>query len=332
MAVSWDEPVVSVPTFIHPCSCLSVWVGWDCGSVPPSAALSLGAGPRDVGLGHICLPFPGGQRRDALGACLRGSLTTLPARLSGLARLAHLDLSFNSLETLPACVPQMCGLGALLLSHNHLSELPEALGALPALSFLAVTHNRLQALPTALGALSTLQCLDLSENLLDSVPPEIGGLSSLAELSLASNRLQSLPASLGEYQQHPPWLTGPAGESLSQCPASAPMWPSSSAGPTFQPLLLPGGLVCTPAPLPWPRRLPVQASRALCLAMGQQAKGLPGRPSRPGALGLAALTGPQPAPAPQRGCAPCASSSCTATSWPPCPPAWPASHCSPGWT
>ncbi|XP_074193071.1 p53-induced death domain-containing protein 1 isoform X5 [Rhinolophus sinicus] len=142
------------------------------------------------------LVLKGGQQRDALGACLRGSLTTLPARLSGLARLAHLDLSFNSLETLPACVPQMCALGALLLSHNHLSELPEALGALPALSFLAVTHNRLQALPTALGALSTLQCLDLSENLLDSVPPEIGGLSSLAELSLASNRLQSLPASL----------------------------------------------------------------------------------------------------------------------------------------
>lgn len=142
------------------------------------------------------LVLKGGQQRDVLGACLRGSLTTLPARLSGLARLAHLDLSFNSLETLPACVPQMCGLRALLLSHNHLSELPEALGALPALTFLAVTHNRLHVLPTALGALSTLQCLDLSENLLDSVPPEIGGLSSLAELSLASNRLQSLPASL----------------------------------------------------------------------------------------------------------------------------------------
>lgn len=217
-------------------------MGWDCGSVPPSAALSLGAGPRDLGLGHICLPFPGGQQRDALGACLRGSLTTLPARLSGLARLAHLDLSFNSLETLPACVPQMCGLGALLLSHNHLSELPEALGALPALSFLAVTHNRLQALPTALGALSTLQYLDLSENLLDTVPPEIGGLSSLAELSLASNRLQSLPASLGEYQQHPPWLTGPAGESLSQCPASAPMWA----------LVLRGAHLSAFAPPRWP--------------------------------------------------------------------------------
>ncbi|XP_057585169.1 p53-induced death domain-containing protein 1 isoform X2 [Hippopotamus amphibius kiboko] len=141
------------------------------------------------------LVLKGGQHRDALGACLRGSLTTLPASLSGLAHLAHLDLSFNSLETLPACVPRMCGLGALLLSHNCLSELPKALGALPALTFLAVTHNRLQTLPTALGSLSTLQRLDLSENLLDALPPEIGGLSSLAELNLASNRLQSLPAS-----------------------------------------------------------------------------------------------------------------------------------------
>ncbi|XP_072826697.1 p53-induced death domain-containing protein 1 isoform X4 [Vicugna pacos] len=142
------------------------------------------------------LVLKGGQRRNALGACLQGSLTTLPASLSGLTHLAHLDLSFNSLETLPACVPQMCGLSALLLSHNCLSELPEALGALPALTFLAITHNRLETLPTALGSLSTLQRLDLSENLLDTLPPEIGGLSSLAELNLASNRLQSLPTSL----------------------------------------------------------------------------------------------------------------------------------------
>nr|XP_023398120.1 p53-induced death domain-containing protein 1 isoform X3 [Loxodonta africana] len=143
------------------------------------------------------LVLKGGQHRDALGACLRGCLTSLPDGLSNLARLAHLDLSFNSLEALPACVPQLRGLDALLLSHNCLLELPEALGALPSLTFLAVTHNCLQTLPTALGALSTLRRLDLSENLLDTLPPEIGGLSSLAELNLASNRLQSLPASLG---------------------------------------------------------------------------------------------------------------------------------------
>ncbi|XP_062051604.1 p53-induced death domain-containing protein 1 isoform X3 [Lepus europaeus] len=143
------------------------------------------------------LVLKGGQRRDKLGACLPGTLTSLPAGLSGLGRLAHLDLSFNSLQTLPACVPHMRGLDALLLSHNRLSELPEALGALPALTFLTVTHNRLRALPVALGALSTLQRLDLSENLLDSLPAAIGGLSRLSELNLASNALQSVPASLG---------------------------------------------------------------------------------------------------------------------------------------
>ncbi|XP_008157829.2 p53-induced death domain-containing protein 1 [Eptesicus fuscus] len=142
------------------------------------------------------LVLKGGQHWDALGACLRGSLTTLPASLSGLTRLAHLDLSFNRLETLPACIPRLCHLGALLLSHNRLSELPEALGALSALTFLSVTHNHLRALPAALGALSALQRLDLSENRLDTLPPEVGGLSSLRELNLASNRLQSLPASL----------------------------------------------------------------------------------------------------------------------------------------
>ncbi|XP_034501155.1 p53-induced death domain-containing protein 1 isoform X2 [Ailuropoda melanoleuca] len=143
------------------------------------------------------LVLRGGQHWDVPGACRRrGSLTTLPADLSGLARLAHLDLSFNSLETLPACIPQMRGLSTLLLSYNRLSELPEALGALPSLTFLSVTHNCLQRLPAALGSLSTLQRLDLSENLLDTLPPEIGGLSSLTELSLASNRLQGLPTSL----------------------------------------------------------------------------------------------------------------------------------------
>lgn len=160
------------------------------------------------------LVLKGGQRREALGACLRGSLATLPASLSSLARLAHLDLSFNSLETLPACVPQMCGLDALLLSRNCLSELPAALGALPALTFLAVTHNRLRTLPPALGALSSLQRLDLSGNLLEALPPEIGGLGSLAELNLASNRLQSLPSSLATS-----WL---------RCP---PAWPASRCSP-----------------------------------------------------------------------------------------------------
>ncbi|XP_054997764.1 p53-induced death domain-containing protein 1 isoform X2 [Sorex araneus] len=142
------------------------------------------------------LVLKGGQRRTALGACIRGSLATLPASLGALAHLAHLDLSFNSLERLPACVPHMGGLRVLLLSHNCLSELPATLGALPALTFLAASHNRLRALPPELLASSTLQCLDLSDNLLSTVPPEISGLRHLAELNLASNRLRHLPASL----------------------------------------------------------------------------------------------------------------------------------------
>ncbi|XP_024429923.2 p53-induced death domain-containing protein 1 [Desmodus rotundus] len=146
------------------------------------------------------LIIKGGQHWDAQGTCVRGSLTTLPASLSGLACLAHLDLSFNSLEMLPACVLQMSGLDSLLLSHNRLSELPAALGALSALTFFSATHNRLPTLPPALGALYALQRLDLSENLLDSLPSEIRSLRSLEELNLASNRLQSLPASLAELR------------------------------------------------------------------------------------------------------------------------------------
>ncbi|XP_045677021.1 p53-induced death domain-containing protein 1 isoform X1 [Phyllostomus hastatus] len=146
------------------------------------------------------LVIKGGQHWDAQGSCVRGSLTTLPASLSGLARLVHLDLSFNSLETLPACVPRMSSLDSLLLSHNRLSELPAALGALSALTFLSAAHNRLPTLPPGLGALRTLRRLDLSENLLGALPSEIGGLRGLEELNLACNRLQSLPASLAELR------------------------------------------------------------------------------------------------------------------------------------
>lgn len=183
-----------------------------------------GAGGWGAGAeGHDPCPSPGGQRRDPLGACLPGALTTLPAALGGLARLAHLDLSFNSLRTLPACVPHMRGLDALLVSYNHLSELPEALGALTALTFLSAAHNQLQALPTTLGALTSLQRLDLSGNMLDALPPAISGLCSLSELNLASNALQTIPASLGEWRQSP----GPAG--------STP-WPLWTTGCSCQPV------------------------------------------------------------------------------------------------
>ncbi|KAG8515692.1 p53-induced death domain-containing protein 1 [Galemys pyrenaicus] len=146
------------------------------------------------------LVLRGGHCRGAQGACLPGSLATLPTGLSGLSSLAHLDLSFNRLETLPACVLQMQGLVALLLSHNRLSTLPEALGALRSLTFLAATHNLLRELPPALGALPALQRLHLSENRLETLPPEVGALGSLVELNLASNRLRHLPASLAQLR------------------------------------------------------------------------------------------------------------------------------------
>ncbi|XP_022362360.1 p53-induced death domain-containing protein 1 isoform X3 [Enhydra lutris kenyoni] len=166
------------------------------------------------------LVLRGGQQQDVLGACSRGFLTTLPAGLSDLARLAHLDLSFNSLETLPACVPQMRGLSTLLLSYNCLSELPDSLGAFPSLSFLSVSHNCLRTLPPALGSLSALQRLDLSENLLDTLPPEIGDLSSLTELNLASNQLQGLPISLGKSESCSSGSLGLTGSALQPLPGS----------------------------------------------------------------------------------------------------------------
>lgn len=134
---------------------------------------------------------------DASGDPLPGLLSDLPASVSSLSHLVHLDLSFNQLCRLPACILDLPGLSSLLLCHNRLSALPADVSRLSSLTFLSLLGNELVSLPPGLGHLKALQTLDVSHNLLQQLPDEVGSLETLTKLDLSHNRLRNLPESLG---------------------------------------------------------------------------------------------------------------------------------------
>uniref|UniRef100_A0A3Q4HE00 P53-induced death domain protein 1 n=1 Tax=Neolamprologus brichardi TaxID=32507 RepID=A0A3Q4HE00_NEOBR len=134
---------------------------------------------------------------DSRGDPLPGLLTTLPASVSSLSHLVHLDLSFNQLSCLPSCLLSLPMLSSLLLCHNHLSALPSDISQLSSLTYLSLLGNELVSLPPGLGQLKALQTLDVSNNLLQELPDEIGSLEELVKLELSQNKLKQLPESMG---------------------------------------------------------------------------------------------------------------------------------------
>ncbi|KAK5867285.1 hypothetical protein PBY51_011791 [Eleginops maclovinus] len=134
---------------------------------------------------------------DSHGDPLPGLLTILPASVSSLSLLVHLDLSFNQLSCLPSCLLILPVLSSLLLCNNHLSALPPDIGQLSSLIYLSLLGNELVSLPPSLGQLQALETLDISHNLLQQLPDEIGSLEGLVKLELSHNKLKQLPDSMG---------------------------------------------------------------------------------------------------------------------------------------
>ncbi|KAI3371252.1 hypothetical protein L3Q82_023869 [Scortum barcoo] len=143
------------------------------------------------------LAIRGHRFYDSQGDPLPGLLTALPASLSSLSHLVHLDLSFNQLSSLPSCLLSLPALSSLLLCRNQLSALPPAIGQLSSLTYLSLLGNELISLPPSLGQLRALQTLDVSHNLLQQLPDEIGSLGELVKLELSHNKLMQLPESMG---------------------------------------------------------------------------------------------------------------------------------------
>ncbi|XP_061577701.1 p53-induced death domain-containing protein 1 [Cololabis saira] len=128
---------------------------------------------------------------------LPGLLTTLPASVSSLSHLVHVDLSFNQLSCLPPCLLSLQLLSSLLLCHNHISALPPDVGRLSSLTYLSLLGNQLVSLPPSLAQLKALQRFDVSHNLLQELPDEMGSLGGLVKLDLSNNKLKHLPESMG---------------------------------------------------------------------------------------------------------------------------------------
>ncbi|KAM3610111.1 uncharacterized protein V6R79_025538 [Siganus canaliculatus] len=142
------------------------------------------------------LAIRGHRFYDTQGDPLPGLLTTLPASLSSLSRLVHVDLSFNQLSSVPPCLLTLPALSSLLLCHNQLSALPPDIGQLCSLTYLSLLGNGLVSLPSSVGHLKALETLDVSHNLLEQLPVEIGSLEKLVKMELSHNKLKQLPESM----------------------------------------------------------------------------------------------------------------------------------------
>ncbi len=126
----------------------------------------------------------------------------LPATLSSITSLLHLNLSNNFIS---GPVPDFSGLTNLLsldLSKNQLAgNIPASVGSLSSLELLSLSQNLLAGeLPAELFNLLQLVSLDLSKNTFTgSLPSLIGQLANLQSLNLGTNNFTGLlPAEIGE--------------------------------------------------------------------------------------------------------------------------------------
>ncbi|MCY4029651.1 MAG: hypothetical protein OXH75_25470 [Acidobacteria bacterium] len=117
----------------------------------------------------------------------------LPHDLSGLVKLAKLDLRWNEISGgIPQEFEAMSALQVLLLTGNRLTgQLPSAIGGLSALQGVELSYSALTgAIPAQLGNLSALEALGLHSNqLIGAIPPELSRASNLKRLVLNDNRL-----------------------------------------------------------------------------------------------------------------------------------------------
>ena len=112
-------------------------------------------------------------------------ITALPAEISSLQKLKHLELRDRRLNSLPKELGELSGLTGLDLSGS------EDLGR---------RYPADEAFLAELGKLKSLRHLDLSMCGLRTVPAFVGKLKSLRELDLAFCCLRAVPAFVGELK------------------------------------------------------------------------------------------------------------------------------------
>ncbi|NWE16491.1 NEL-type E3 ubiquitin ligase domain-containing protein [Pseudomonas yamanorum] len=148
----------------------------------------------------------------------RNNLATLPARLTELRGLEHLDLTHNQLTLTPVMQQQLTGLASLQelsLAHNRVGQLD--VSGLTQLRGLDLSHTGITAWPTGVLDLPHLRRLDMSHSAITQVPgaalvghdPLMRGtnlrgcrLGPQALADLQGFTLQSSSTALTELQRH----------------------------------------------------------------------------------------------------------------------------------
>ncbi|CDO96829.1 unnamed protein product [Coffea canephora] len=120
----------------------------------------------------------------------------IPARISNLSSLLHLDFSSNELiGSLPRTMHSLANLqdlGLLSLSQNQIfGSIPECLGNMTNLRQIFLDSNRLTSMiPSNLLSMKDLEILNLSSNFISgSLSLEIGNLKATYDLDLSANQL-----------------------------------------------------------------------------------------------------------------------------------------------
>jgi len=100
----------------------------------------------------------------------------IPAEITKLAQLRHLDLSGCGIKSVPDCISALANLRVLELFKNQLTQIPPTIAHLKLLTRLALGRNKITALPDALP--ENLQELDITHNPINDLPNSIGSMAS----------------------------------------------------------------------------------------------------------------------------------------------------------
>ncbi|XVF82107.1 hypothetical protein PTKIN_Ptkin16aG0018000 [Pterospermum kingtungense] len=124
-------------------------------------------------------------------------LTLLPANVSNLTKLEHLDMNETPILELPDSIGNLKQLSYLDLSGTKIQCLPEGVGCLYNLKTLKLSRcHRLSLLPASLGNLTNLEHLDLNRTPILELVDSVGDLKQLRYLNLSGTNIRCLPETI----------------------------------------------------------------------------------------------------------------------------------------
>lgn len=125
-----------------------------------------------------------------------GHLNKIPARISNLKHLQHLDISDLNLTTIPEGVTSLLELKELRLCENNITHLPSHILFLSNLDSLQIRQNKLTSIAEEFGQLTKLRYLTLCNNNLNALPKSMSKLKSLRILWIRDNPSEGVSESL----------------------------------------------------------------------------------------------------------------------------------------